>query len=337
MHKIFTSDTPADGAAVLAADVGGTRLRAAVVLPDGSIIRRRERPTRPERGPDPGAADVAELLAGVAAAATREGRALDPRAGIAATGPIDADGSLVDPSNLGPAFRGYPLAAEVGRRLGREVRVGLDTHLALLGEASNGALRGIGEGIYLTVSTGVGGAVLAGGRLLVGADGVAGEVGHLPVMAGGPICGCGARGHLEAVASGPAIARAAEAAARAGRSADLRRRMAAAPDARLTGRDVAAAAAAGDVVATAILERARAALARAVVGLVDLLNPERVVLGGGVILADPTAWLGAVRRAIDRTGLVVHAARVEVVLPELGENAGLVGCRELLLGTPRGA
>ncbi len=101
------------------------------------------------------------------------------------------------------------------------MRVGLDTHVALLGEAAFGALRGTRDAVYVTVSTGVGGAILAGGRLVTGADGLAGEIGHLPVMAGGPRCGCGARGHLEAVASGPAIAAAGEEAARAGRSEAL--------------------------------------------------------------------------------------------------------------------
>jgi glucokinase len=213
--------------------------------------------------------------------------------------------------------------------------VGLDTHLALLGELDQGALRGSRDALYVTVSTGVGGAMLAGGRLVVGAEGLAGEVGHLPVMAGGPRCGCGGRGHLEAVASGPAIAAAGEAAARSGRSGDLARRMAAAPDGHLSGRDVAEAARAGDAVASAILARARAAVARALVGLMDLLNPERVVLGGGVILADPPSWFGAARRSPDRTGLVVHAARVELVLPELGDDAGLVGCRPFLQGASR--
>ncbi len=337
MHRIFTATGSADDVAVLAADVGGTRLRAAAILADGTVVLRRERPTRFERGPHPVAEDVASLLAEVAAAAEREGLAVGPGAAIAATGPVDATGSLVDPSNLGPAFRGFPLRAEVARRLGREVRVGLDTHLALLGELDHGALRGTRDALYATVSTGVGGAVLAGGRLVVGADGLAGEIGHLPVMAGGPRCGCGGRGHLEAVASGPAIAASGEAAARSGRSAELARRLAAAPDGRLTGRDVAQAAHAGDAVAGAIMARAQAAVARAVVGLVDLLNPERVVLGGGVILADPPSWLGAVRRGLARTGLVVHAARVEVVLAALGEDAGLVGCRPFLLGSSRDA
>jgi predicted NBD/HSP70 family sugar kinase len=91
----------------------------------------------------------------------------------------------------------------------------------------------------------------------------------------------------------------------------------------------------GDAVASAILARARAAVARALVGLMDLLNPERVVLGGGVILADPPSWFGAARRSPDRTGLVVHVTRVELVLPELGDDAALVGCRPFLQGASR--
>jgi glucokinase len=336
VRKDFTTSDPQPDVAVLAADVGGTRLRAAAILADGRPALRRERPARTERGPEPFAADVAALLAEVAESAAADGLTLDRRAAIAATGPVSADGSLVDPFNLGPGFHGYPLGAEVGRLLGRETRVGLDTHVALLGEVAHGALQGARDAVFITVSTGVGGAVLAGGRLLTGADGLAGEIGHLPAMAGGPACGCGARGHLEAIASGPAIAAAGEAAARAGRSAELRRRMEAAADGRLSGRDVSEAAAAGDPVAEAVLARARAALARVVVGVVDLLNPEKVVIGGGVVLADPEAWLGTVSRSLERTGLSVHASRVEVILPGLGEDAGLIGCRAFLLGLPPG-
>jgi glucokinase len=332
VRKDFTPRVTPAGLAVLAADVGGTRIRAAAILADGRVSLRRERPARPDRGPLPVAEDVAALLREVVEEAAAHGLHLEPRAAISTTGPVTADGRLVDPSNLGAAFHGFPLGPEVAGRLGRETRLGLDTHVALLGEAAYGALRGARDAVFVTVSTGVGGAILADGRLVVGADGLAGEVGHLPAMAGGPRCGCGARGHLEALASGPAIAAAGESAARAGRSAALRLRLETASDGRLTGSDVTDAAAGGDPAARAIVARARAALARVIVGLVDLLNPEAVVIGGGVVLADPDAWLGSVERGLTRTGLAAHAARVRVLVPDLGEDAGLAGCRPFLLG-----
>ncbi len=332
MRKDFTERDPGT-LAVLAADMGGTRLRAAVVGADGSIALRAERATLPERGPEAVAGDLAAPLSAVAADAAVAGMAADPSVAVAATGPIDADGRLVDPSNLGPAYFGFPLADELAARLGRPVRVGLDTHIALLGEAAHGALVGVRDAVYVTVSTGVGGAVMARGRLIVGAHGLAGEVGHLPVMVGGPRCGCGARGHLEAIASGPAIAAAGDAAARAGRSATLARAAAVAPGGRPSARDVWAAAAAGDAVAAAILARAQAALGRAIAGLVALLDPERVVLGGGVILGDPGPWLDAVRRQVAAGGQAVPGSSVFIVPAALGDDAGLVGCRPFLLGS----
>lgn len=294
----------------------------AVALPEGRLVARAERPTRPERGPEAVALDLAELLSEAALGAERLG--LDAStipAVVATTGPIDADGAFVDPSNLGPAFRGFPLRRRVVEHLGRSVRLAQDTHVALLGEWTAGALRGIRDGWYITVSTGVGGAQLVDGHLVTGADRVAGEVGHLWVQAGGPRCGCGARGHLEAVASGPAIALAGQTAARAGRSPAL-----AALGRVVTAEDVSSAAEAGDRGAARVLAAARAALGRAVAGLVNIGNPERIVLGGGVLLADPGPWLDACATELRRGGVEQARSRVELRVAALGQDAGLLGC-----------
>jgi len=310
---------------IVAVDLGGTRMRAATFGPDDRIDRRMERATPASSGPDA----VVDALAGLVDAIVADAPVGSHRtAGVvlAATGPIDAAGGWVDPSNLGLAFHGYPLGPRLADRLGRPVLVGLDTRLALLGERRAGAIRGHREAIFITVSTGVGGAFLVDDRIVDGANGIAGEVGHLPVSASGPRCDCGVRGHLEAIASGPAMARAATLAARAGRSAQLLERLVAAGPDGLSGTDVAAAAAAGDVAAGAILERARRALGRAVVGLANVLDPACVVLGGGVVLADPGPWIAACRDQLERGALATQRSAVEVVAARLGDDAGLVGC-----------
>lgn len=323
-----------DGAPLIAVDLGGTRIRAARLLvrresdaaSTGAVdlVDRREVATPVDRGPD----TVIEVIAGLVDSLVERMPVADhpaARVVLGATGPIDAAGGWVDPSNLGLAFHGYRLGTQLAAAIGRPVRVGLDTHLALLGEYRAGALSGCRDGLYITVSTGVGGAVLVGGELARGGHGLAGEVGHLPVLAGGPRCGCGARGHLEAVASGPALARAGLEAARRGRAPALARRLAATGGG-LDGADVAAAAAAGDPGAAAVMTRARRALGRAVAGLVNLLDPERVVLGGGVIAPDPGPWLAACSSELARGGLLRRSQPVVVVPAVLGDDAGLVGC-----------
>lgn len=310
----------------VAADLGGTRVRAAAVAHDGCLAERSERPV--DRS-SPGA-----YVASVADVVERASAALEPLGAVAgptplpvivgATGPIGPDGRLVDPPNLEPAFRGLPLRALLVQALGRPVLVGLDTHLALLGEGAAGALAGVRDGLYLTFSTGVGGALLAGGSLVTGARGVAGEVGHLPITAGGPRCGCGGRGHLEAWSSGPSIAEAAVRRAALAPATPLAERIRRSGPA-VTGADVARWAADGDVDAAAILSRARAAAATAVTALAAVTDPAVVVLGGGVVLGDPEAWIAACRERLDRTGLEAQRGRVAIVPAALGDDAGLHG------------
>ena len=126
------------------------------------------------------------------------------RLGVSVTGPVDpATGRLFTPPNTDSNLAGLDLGADLARSTGLDVRVDRDTNVAALGEHAFGAARGVANFVYMTVSTGVGGAVMLDGRLLRGVDGVAGEIGHISVDRVGPSCGCGRRGCLEAIASGP--------------------------------------------------------------------------------------------------------------------------------------
>lgn len=138
------------------------------------------------------------------------------RIGVSVTGPVDPrTGKLFTPPNTGPVLAGLELGEALSRAACLEVRVDRDTNAAALGEHRCGSARGTANFVFITVSTGVGGAVMLDGRLIRGADGVAGEIGHICVERGGPRCGCGRRGCVEAIASGPSIARRAEAELRA--------------------------------------------------------------------------------------------------------------------------
>jgi glucokinase len=235
---------------------------------------------------------------------------------------------------MGPAFHDVALGSSIEAALGLPVVLDRDTVVAALGEWAYGAARGLTDFLYVTVSTGIGGAVVSDGRLLRGPDGTAGELGHVTVELDGPPCGCGGIGHLEAIASGRAIARDARAAASRGDSPFLVAR-AASLGTRIDGlsaRDVADAETAGDDVARAILERARLAFARAAVSWVDLFDPERIVVGGSIAEHQGDRLLGPARDAIAREAFRAPARRVEVVAPTLGADVSLAGAHPLVMG-----
>jgi glucokinase len=319
------------GSPVLALDLGASRIRAAVVLPDGTLVSRDDGITRSADGPRAIIADCVALLAGVRARAPAGIAADLAGIGIAAPGPLDAmAGRVIDTPNLGPAFRDIALVAPIGRALGLPAVLERDTVVALLAECGFGAARGARDAVYMTVSTGVGGAVLADGHVLAGADGLAGELGHLVVDMNGPACGCGGRGHLEALSSGTGLARAAQDLVAAGAAPGLARIAAALLGGALTARDLAAAEEAGDPDAAALMERARRAFAAAMVGVVDVFNPEVIVVGGSLANGQGERLLAPARATIAAEAFRVQAARVRLVAAALGDDVGLVGALGLV-------
>ncbi len=201
-------------------DIGGTWIRAAVVTPAGEILVRSRRPLPTSEG---GRAVVDTCLDALGEARMRIGCHALERIGVSVTGPVNPrTGKLFTPPNTGPVLAGLELGEALSRAACLEVRVDRDTNAAALGEHRCGSARGTANFVFITVSTGVGGAVMLDGRLIRGADGVAGEIGHICVERGGPRCGCGRRGCVEAIASGPSIARRAEAELRAAEDAEFR-------------------------------------------------------------------------------------------------------------------
>lgn len=201
-------------------DIGGTWIRAAIVTPAGEILVRSRRPLPTSEG---GRAVVDTCLDALGEARMRTGCHTLERIGVSVTGPVDPrTGKLFTPPNTGPVLAGLELGEALSRAACLEVRVDRDTNAAALGEHRCGSARGTANFVFITVSTGVGGAVMLDGRLIRGADGVAGEIGHICVERGGPRCGCGRRGCVEAIASGPSIARRAEAELRAAEGTEFR-------------------------------------------------------------------------------------------------------------------
>ena len=328
-------------ATVLALDLGGTQVRAALVRADGARLGRSATATPIAAGP---AAVVATCIAALQHA--REAAAHeDPTAvarvigiGISAPGPLNPwTGVAVEPANLGPNFPGTDIAGPIAAALELPTFLEHDTKVAILGERAFGAGRGIDDLLYLTISTGLGGAVISGGHLIAGPDDTAIEVGHAPISLDGPRCSCGGSGHLEAFVSGWALAAAGREAAENGSSPYLAAWCGEHPGVALSAREVSDAAAAGDAAAAAILERADLAAGRAIAGMVNIFNPERIIVGGSYAEARWEAISARIAREVAEHAFRVPGSRVQVCLAELGGDVSLAGCHPVVvsrLGNP---
>ena len=282
--------------ATLGLDLGGTKI-AAGVLAGRRLLNFLERPT-----PKSGAEAVIQALAELAreAMAGREVAAV----GVGTPGPVDFARGVVRFAPNIPGMENVPLKAELERLLGLPVAVENDANAAALAEHRLGAAKGARHSLYLTVSTGIGGGAVANGRLLRGAFGQGGEVGHLVVDPMGPYCGCGNRGCLEAVASGRALRRDAE---------------------YVFGRPVAVPelVASKDPRAQALVAASAEWVGAALASLQRVLDPEAIVLGGGVALGGGRRYLAAVRRAYRARMQNFREARI--ALARLGRRAGVLG------------
>jgi len=316
---------------VLALDLGGTQIRAATVLSDGSRIGRSARPTVIGGGAEALIEACVQALRDALAATPDDLRPSIEAIGVSSPGPIDPwRGVVVDATNLGPAFRNTPLAAELERRLGLPAYLERDTNVAALAEQAFGAARGCPDFLYLTVSTGFGGSIVSRGELMLGPDGAAGELGHVQIELDGPRCGCGGIGHVEAICSGHALAREAQAAIAAGRSPFLAARSREIGAADLGAREVVAGEDAHDPACIDLMTRARAVFAAACVGYVNTFNPTLIVVGGSIAEHQGERLFQTARDAIAIGTFPVQAARVKIVPATLGPDVSLVGALPLV-------
>ena len=302
-------------------DVGGTKIAAARVDADGSILAAERAPT-PAQDMD----RTLEVMVELARAVMTEDVVA---VGIGAAGLVDSGaGVLTFSPNL--AWRDVHLVAHLRDAFGLPAVADNDATVAAWGEYRFGAGRGSRHLLLVTVGTGIGGGIVNDGRIFRGAHGFAAEIGHIIVEPGGPLCGCGNRGCWEQVASGHAIERAGrEAAERYPRSGIAR--LAEGVPARVSGPLVTRAAEDGDETARTILAKVGRRLGEGIAGLVNVLDPEVVVIGGGVVAAGDLL-LEPARRAF--TGAVEapdFRPAVPLVAAELGNDAGVVGAAALAL------
>jgi glucokinase len=291
---------------VVALDVGGTGMKCALVDGEGRVLHTERHETGRERGVDAVVESIVDVAAGLAAKARADG--LVPRAaGVVVPGIVDeAAGVAVWSANLG--FRSVPLKALLESHLQLPTAVGHDVRGGGLAEARLGAGRGYRHVLVVPIGTGIAAAHVVDGKVFAGAHGAAGELGHVVVRPGGPVCGCGQRGCLEAVASAAAVARAYGAAA--------------------TAEQVAALAATGDPAASAVWREAVEALADGLLTAIALFDPEVVVVGGGLAEAGD-ALLDPLRAAL-RVRFTFHQ-EPELCRAALGDEAGCLGAALLAL------
>ena len=310
-------------------DVGGTKVACALAERGGTILRRARRPTAPSGDP---ARDVARLVDDVRGLLAEEGARIDDVAaiGISVPGPFDPERGLVlNPPNL-PGWGEVPVVRPMETTLGRPVGLENDANAAALAEWRHGAGRGFRDLAYLTMSTGIGGGLILGGRLHRGKGANAGEVGHVPVEWNGDPCHCGLHGCLEAYAGGAAWAERLQRVTPAGS-----RVAALAGDAGAARPEhVIAAAEEGDAFALAEVERFNTYLARGIVQLTFTVAPEVVVLGTIPTAAGEALCLEPVRALVRSHAWPLLVEGLEIVPAALGEElpyrAGVCVAEEML-------
>ncbi|MGA8111258.1 MAG: ROK family protein [Acidobacteriaceae bacterium] len=301
-------------------DLGGTNLRVAAVRPEGERLETVSLRTRLEAGPAAVLDDMAAAIGKLLEKQTGELIGI----GAGSPGPLELPaGVLHHPPNL-PGFDGLNLRTELERRVGRAVHVDSDGNLAAYGEALLGAGRTFGSDSLMmyTLGTGVGSGIVLEGRIWRGMQGAAGESGHGPLLADGPVCGCGARGCLEMYASATAIVRRAK-------------ELGLGADGSLTSSGVAKLAEAGDARALQVFDEAGRALGLSLAHLVNALDLPLYVIGGGAAAAWPlfaprmfaTLREGSYvyRMSMPRDPYVFEKGKTHIAPAQLGSEAGILG------------
>ncbi len=315
---------PAKSEIMVGVDMGGTRLRALVVNAENKILGMHRAPTNPEQKPDRLVADLAVLIE--AAVKSAHLKLSDLRAAsIGVPGAVDPAGGVVHHApNLG--WKMVPLGTKLGRLLKIPVFVENDVNVGVMGEYALGAGQGARELVGIFVGTGIGGGIVTGGQLYLGARGAAAEVGHIVVEINGPRCGCGNRGCAEALASRTAMERDVRAAIRKGEKSLVLKLMKQRGRQRMTSSIIARALKAHDRVMEQVMERAQFCLGILVANVVNMLDPECVIIGGGIAARLGKDYVAPIRKTAYEYFLRRQdAQRVKIVPGVLGDNAGPLG------------
>ncbi len=309
-------------------DVGGTNVKIALVDKSGKIIYSNSVPTYAKMGYEYTVNNIKQAIKDLMKETNTTAKDIDG-IGFDFPGQVDYKTGIVKLAPNIPGWVNVPIAQMIEEEFHIPTRIDNDVRCAALGEMKFGAGQGCENFVCITVGTGIGSGLVINGQLVRGASNAAGEIGHIKLqMKDGLICGCGDTGCLEAYASGPSIVAMAQDYIKGGKSTKFRE-MAAAEGGEITPYMVAKAAEAGDPVAKRIFEIVGEYIGIGLTSVINLLNPEKVIIGGGVAEAGDLL-LNPIRKTIKERAMVVAGNAVEIVPAQLGNSAGVIGASMLI-------
>ncbi len=314
---------------ILAVDIGGSKVLTGILDRDGKVLIRKKEAIcsigQAEEVMEQSCRMTKQMMCELG---IQEKDVLGT--GVAVPGPLDYyRGQVVESPNL--QWAEFPVRDYLSKSLASKLLLDKDTNVAALGELYYGLHPKCKNLIYITVSTGIGGGIIAEGKLLHGLTGGAGEIGHMVVEPDGRKCGCGRQGCLEALASGTAIAREVRDMVDRGEGENI---LACCSEGNPpAAREVGLAARQGDVEANALIKRVGTYLGMAIANLVNVLNPERVVIGGGVGLGLQDFLVPSIREYVYANIFSLHSRNLQIATTKLGEDIVLLGCAAMVLKT----
>jgi glucokinase-like ROK family protein len=319
----------ADSGFVLAADLGATHATVAAADLAGRLLMHREEPSDIAAGPHAVLAHVQRLFDEMLASADNRLQGRLWGIGIGVPGPVEFDSGCPVAPPIMPGWDRYPVRTALAARYDVPVWVDNDVNVMALGEVRAGIARDHELVVFVKIGTGIGAGIVERGRILRGAQGAAGDVGHIQITADETVvCRCGKIGCLEALAGGGAIARLAECAARDGRSAVLAGMLGRAGS--LSAADVAVAATHGDPVALELFTEAGRLLGQMLATVVNLLNPSLIVIGGGVATAGDSL-LASIRHTVYGRSLPLATRDLVIQRGALGHTGGVIGAASMVV------
>lgn len=312
---------------IIGIDIGGSKVLTGIMDQTGQILVRKKEATVSQGHPEE-VMDQVQVMVEQMKSELRIDTQDILGIGAGVPGPLDFyRGVVLESPNL--RWSEYPVGSELSKRLGSKLLLGKDTNVATLGEFHYGCAKKCLNLIYITVSTGIGAGIIADGKLLHGHKGGAGELGHMVIEPGGRRCGCGRQGCLEALASGTALEEEAREMIAQGKGQNIR---ALSGDGQpVTARELGRAARQGNKEAAALISRAADCLGIAIANLVNILNPERVVIGGGMGLGLQDLLLPRINEFVLNEVFLLHRQDLHIEATRLGDGIVLRGCAAMVL------
>ena len=315
------------GTNVIGVDMGGTKILSAVIDAEGNILGTAKVPTKADAGTSAVIDRIADSIQKAIGTSGVNETSIEA-VGIGAPGPLDPEtGVVIFAPNLG--WRDVPLKAELEARVGIPTFVDNDVNVGTLGEHAFGAGKGVQNIVGIFVGTGIGGGIILQGELFHGASKTAGEIGHIIVKADGPRCGCGRRGCLEALASRTAMTKQFQKAIKKKGKKSVISKLTDGDLSAIRSGVLAKAIRANDKLTLKIFKKATKYLGIGIGSIVNFLNPEMIILGGGVVEALDDTFLDNIRAAAAKYALPNTLDGVQIVRAKLGDNSGILGAAAL--------